>query len=389
MTKRIPSISNIYEKVISPILENDQGVDAEYLTNLSLNILKFSSNKREWPIIKNIFKNINNELCIKSEKLSQNICGIDFINPIGLAAGFDKNGIAANIWRDFGFGFSELGTVTKFPQPGNKKPRLFRLAKEQAALNRLGFNNNGSISLEDNLIKQKIKKTKDRKNICLGINFGKSKITPLDQSTEDYLASLKKLIPYCDYATINVSSPNTEGLRKLQDPSLLKELLYEIKLLNECPPLFVKIAPDLNFKEIDEVCKLINEMRIEGLIATNTSLDRLGLENRIISQTGNKLMNESGGLSGKPLQMKANNIIKHIHNNDKKIILIGVGGIDSPKAAWERICSGASLIQVYTGWIYKGPRLVPEIAKGILKQLEFYKLSNIKDAIGSGLKWQD
>ena len=389
MNKKISSISNIYEKIISPVLENDQGVDAEYLTNLSLNILKFSSSKREWPIMKNIFKNISNELCIKSEKLSQNICGIDFINPIGLAAGFDKNGIAANIWRDFGFGFSELGTVTKFPQPGNKKPRLFRLAKEQAALNRLGFNNNGSISLEDNLIKQKIKKTKDRKNICLGINFGKSKITPLDKSTEDYLASLKKLIPYCDYATINVSSPNTEGLRKLQDPSLLKELLYEIKLLNECPPLFVKIAPDLNFKEIDEICKLINEMRIEGLIATNTSLDRLGLEDRIISQTGKKLMNESGGLSGKPLQMKANNIIKHIHNNDKKIILIGVGGIDSPKAAWERICSGASLIQVYTGWIYKGPLLVPEIAKGILKQLEFYKMSNIKDAIGSGLKWQD
>ncbi len=389
MNKRIPSISNIYEKIISPILEDDEGVDAEYLTNLSLNILKFSSSKREWPIMKNIFKTISNELCIKSEKLSQNICGIDFINPIGLAAGFDKNGIAANIWRDFGFGFSELGTVTKFPQPGNKKPRLFRLAKEQAALNRLGFNNNGSISLEDNLIKQKIKKTKDRKNICLGINFGKSKITPLDKSTEDYLASLKKLIPYCDYATINVSSPNTEGLRKLQDPSLLKDLLYEIKLLNECPPLFVKIAPDLNFKEIDEICKLINEMRIEGLIATNTSLDRLGLEDRIISQTGKKLMNESGGLSGKPLQMKANNIIKHIHNNDKKIILIGVGGIDSPKAAWERICSGASLIQVYTGWIYKGPLLVPDIAKGILKQLEFHKMSNIKDAIGSGLQWQD
>jgi len=389
MNKRISSISNIYDKIISPILENDQGVDAEYLTDLSLNILKFSSSKRDWPIIKNIFKNLSDELCIKSEKLSQNICGIKFINPIGLAAGFDKNGVAANIWKDFGFGFSELGTVTKFPQPGNKKPRLFRLAKEQAALNRLGFNNNGSIRLEDNLIKQKIKKATDRKNICLGINFGKSKITPLEKSTEDYLTSLKRLIPYCDYATINVSSPNTEGLRKLQDPSLLKELLSEIKLLPQCPPLFVKIAPDLNFKEIDEICQIINEMNIEGLIATNTSLDRLGLENRIILQTGNKLENESGGLSGRPIQMKANNIIKHIHNNDKKIILIGVGGIDSPKAAWERICSGASLIQVYTGWIYKGPRLVPEIAKGILKQIELYKISNIKEAIGSELKWQD
>ena len=389
MDNKIYSIANIYKKIINPVLENDQGIDAEYLTDLSLNILKFLSSRREWPIFKNIFKNINDELCIKSEKLTQNICGIKFINPIGLAAGFDKNGIAANIWRDFGFGFSELGTVTKFPQPGNEKPRLFRLAKEKAALNRLGFNNNGSTSLEGNLIKQKIKKAKDRKNICLGINFGKSKITPLDKSTEDYLSSLKKLIPYCDYATINVSSPNTEGLRKLQDPSLLKELLYEIKLLPKCPPLFVKIAPDLNFKEIDEICQIINDMKIEGLIATNTSLDRLGLKDRIILQTGNKLDNESGGLSGRPLQRKANNIIKHIHNNDKKIILIGVGGIDSPKAAWERICSGASLIQVYTGWIYKGPLLVPEIAKGILKQLEFYKMSNIKEAIGSGLKWQD
>jgi len=175
----------------------------------------------------------------------------------------------------------------------------------------------------------------------------------------------------------------------LQDPSLLKELLYEIKLLPKCPPLFVKIAPDLNFKEIDEICQIINDMKIEGLIATNTSLDRLGLKDRIILQTGNRLDNESGGLSGRPLQRKANNIIKHIHNNDKKIILIGVGGIDSPKAAWERICSGASLIQIYTGWIYKGPILVPEIAKGILKQIELHKISNIKEAIGSGLKWQD
>ena len=389
MNQRISSISNIYEKIISPVLENDQGVDAEDLTNISLNILKFSSSKREWPIIKNIFKRISNELCIHSEKLTQNICGIEFKNPIGLAAGFDKNGIAANIWRDFGFGFSELGTVTKFSQPGNKKPRLFRLAKEQAALNRLGFNNNGAISFENSLIKQKIAKAKDRKNICLGINFGKSKITPLDKSTEDYLSSLKRLIPYCNYATINVSSPNTEGLRKLQDPSLLKELLYEIKLLPKCPPLFVKIAPDLNFKEIDEICQIINDMKIEGLIATNTSLDRLGLKDRIILQTGNNLDNESGGLSGRPLQRKANDIIKHIHNNDKKIILIGVGGIDSPKAAWERICSGASLIQVYTGWIYKGPILVPEIATGILKQIELHKISNIKEAIGSGLKWQD
>ena len=174
----------------------------------------------------------------------------------------------------------------------------------------------------------------------------------LSQAKDDYLTSLKLLIPYCDYAAINVSSPNTEGLRKLQDPILLKELLREIKNLPNCPPLFVKIAPDLSLKDIEDICQLIIEEKIEGIIATNTSIDRLGLENRKIKQTGLTLSEENGGLSGRPLQNKANQIIKYIHNIDKKIILIGVGGIDSPESAWERICSGASLIQLYTGWIY-------------------------------------
>ena len=154
-----------------------------------------------------------------------------------------------------------------------------------------------------------------------------------------------------------------------------------------CPPLFVKIAPDLSFKDIEDICQLIIEEKINGIIATNTSLDRLGLENRKIEQTGLLLSEENGGLSGKPLQQKANKIIRHIHNIDKKIVLIGVGGIDSPEAAWERICSGASLVQLYTGWIYKGPQLVPEILSGIIKQLNNHQLSNIKDAIGSDLKW--
>ncbi len=389
MKKNIYSITNIYERLIKPILKEDKGIDAECLTNLSLKFLGFCSSKKDWGLISNYLEDLRKELCIKDKKLYQTICGINFSNPIGLAAGFDKNGIAANIWQDFGFGFSELGTVTQYAQPGNPKPRLFRISNEQAALNRMGFNNNGAHLFLKNFIRQNIKKKVDRENICLGINFGKSKITSISNATDDYISSLKLLIPYCNYAAINVSSPNTKGLRKLQDPSLLRELLKEIKTLPDCPPLFVKIAPDLNFQEIDKICQLINDENINGIIATNTSIDRLGLENTVIQKTGTLLSEESGGLSGKPLRDKANRIIKHIHNIDKNLTLIGVGGIDSPEAAWERITSGASLIQVYTGWIYQGPRLVPDILQGIIKQLNFYQMSNIKEAIGTGLLWEN
>ena len=379
--------NNIYKNLVTPILKKDVGIDAEYLTNFSLSLLTFSSKNRNWPLISRIIKSLNQEFCVVDKRLHQKICGIDFCNPVGLAAGFDKNGNAVNIWKDFGFGFAEIGTVTKFAQSGNPKPRLFRLAKEQAALNRMGFNNNGAENLVKNFLKQNIDLKKHRKNNCLGINFGKSKITSLSKATEDYLTSLKLLIPYCDYAVINVSSPNTEGLRKLQDPILLKELLREVKNLDNCPPLFVKIAPDLSYKDIEDICQLIIDENIDGIIATNTSLDRLGFEQRKIKQTGLLLSEENGGLSGKPLQRKANQIIKHIHNIDNNINLIGVGGIDSPESAWERICSGASLVQIYTGWIYKGPQLVPNILNGILKQINIHQLSNVREAIGSNLEW--
>ena len=379
--------NNIYKNLVTPILKKDDGIDAEYLTNFSLSLLTFSSKNRNWPLISRIIKSLNQEFCVVDKRLHQKICGIDFCNPVGLAAGFDKNGNAANIWKDFGFGFAEIGTVTKYAQSGNPKPRLFRLAKEQAALNRMGFNNNGAENLVKNFLKQNVDLKKHRKNNCLGINFGKSKITSLSKATEDYLTSLKLLIPYCDYAVINVSSPNTEGLRKLQDPILLKELLREVKNLDNCPPLFVKIAPDLSYKDIEDICQLIIDENIDGIIATNTSLDRLGFEQRKIKQTGLLLSEENGGLSGKPLQRKANQIISHIHNIDKNINLIGVGGIDSPESAWERICSGASLVQIYTGWIYNGPQLVPNILNGILKQIDIHQLSNVREAIGSNLEW--
>lgn len=383
------SFNKLYESFIKPVLKSDQSIDAESLTNISLKVLGFSAAKKELPIISQLIHKLTKEFNIENKKLSQNIAGIDFCNPLGLAAGFDKNGVAASIWRNFGFGFSEIGTVTKYNQPGNPKPRLFRLANEEAALNRMGFNNYGADKLVKNLINQGIPKGRNRRDISLGINFGKSKITELSEAKEDYIYSLKLLLPYCDYAAINVSSPNTQGLRKLQDPKLLQEILQELKLLSNCPPLFVKIAPDLSYDEIDKICELINEENIEGIIATNTSLDRLGLENRIIKETGLKLSEEMGGLSGLPLCNRSNKIVKHIHKIDPSINLIGVGGINSPESAWERICSGASLIQIYTGWIYKGPQLVPDILKGLLKQIEIHKLSSIKEAVGSGLTWID
>ena len=187
--------NKIYKNLVAPILKKDTGIDAEYLTNFSLNLLAFSSKNKNWPLMASIIKNLNQEFCVVDEKLHQKICGIDFYNPLGLAAGFDKNGNAANIWRDFGFGFAEIGTVTKFAQSGNPKPRLFRLAKEEAALNRMGFNNNGAENLVKNFLNQGVGTIKNREKNCLGINFGKSKITSLSKATEDYLTSFKFLIP--------------------------------------------------------------------------------------------------------------------------------------------------------------------------------------------------
>jgi len=191
MNEQKGGFKNLNKNLITPVLKRDSGIDAEYLTNLSLGLLSFSSRKYNWPVVSSILKNLNEEFSVVDKRLTQRICGINFCNPIGLAAGFAKNGSAANIWKDFGFGFAELGTVTKFAQNGNPKPRLFRLAEEEAALNRMGFNNNGAENLVKNFLEQGIEIKKNRENICLGINFGKSKNTGLSQAKDDYLTSLK------------------------------------------------------------------------------------------------------------------------------------------------------------------------------------------------------
>jgi len=304
-----------------------------------------------------------------------------------LAAGFDKNGVAAGIWDRFGFGFSEVGTVTWHGQPGNPRPRLFRLAEEQAALNRMGFNNDGAQALLKTLQRQKLEPP-GRRPAVLGINVGKSKITPLEQAPDDYASSLELLAPLADYAVINVSSPNTPGLRDLQDTTQMRRLVERLRRLPACPPLLVKIAPDLEDDAIDGIARLAFEEGLAGVIAVNTSLDRLGLAKRRLQQTGRTLAEEAGGLSGVPLRHRALEVIRRLRvSAGPALPLIGVGGIDSPEAAWERISAGSSLVQLYTGWIFKGPDLVPQILEGLQQQLDRHGLRNVREAVGSGLPW--
>jgi dihydroorotate dehydrogenase len=305
-----------------------------------------------------------------------------------LAAGFDKNGVAAGIWHLFGFGFAELGTITWHAQPGNPRPRLFRLAAERAALNRMGFNNQGAQACR-RLLERQVLPPPGQRPAVLGINLGKSKITSLEQAPDDYASSLELLAPLADYAVINVSSPNTPGLRDLQDESQLRRLVERLRRLPACPPLLVKIAPDLEDDAIDAIARLAYQEGLAGVIAVNTSLNRLGLEQRRLSQTGRTLAEEAGGLSGAPLRQRALEVLRRLRATAGPALpLIGVGGIDSAEAAWERIAAGASLVQLYTGWIYGGPGLVPQVLAGLSAQLDRHGLPHIGEAVGSGLPWR-
>ena len=377
-----------YQRWLGPVLANDEGLDAEQLSRTALTALGQASLRRRWPGVSSVLDGLAGNLQRRDLRLEQVLFGCRFPNPVGLAAGFDKNGVAAGIWDRFGFGFSEVGTVTWHGQPGNPRPRLFRLAEEQAALNRMGFNNDGAQALLKTLQRQKLEPP-GRRPAVLGINVGKSKITPLEQAPDDYASSLELLAPLADYAVINVSSPNTPGLRELQDTTQLRRLVERLRRLTACPPLLVKIAPDLEDDAIDGIARLAFEEGLAGVIAVNTSLDRLGLAQRRLQQTGRTLAEEAGGLSGAPLRRRALEVIRRLRvSAGPALPLIGVGGIDSPEAAWERISAGASLVQLYTGWIFKGPDLVPQILEGLQQQLDRHGLRTIREAVGSGLPWQ-
>jgi dihydroorotate dehydrogenase len=377
-----------YRRMVEPLLRTDEGVDAEQLSRLTLMGLSQVALRRDWPLVQGALAGLGAELQRRNPRLQQTLFGCRFANPVGLAAGFDKNGVAAAIWHCFGFGFAELGTITAQPQQGNPRPRLFRLAAERAALNRMGFNNLGAMAVR-RILEQQALPPSGQRSAVLGINLGKSRVVSLELAPDDYAASLELLAPLADYAVINVSSPNTPGLRELQQETQLRRLVERLRRLPGCPPLLVKIAPDLEDDAIDAIARLAYQEGLAGVIAVNTSQDRLGLADRILGATGRPLCQESGGLSGRPLRHRALAVLRRLRAMaGPSLPLIGVGGIDSAESAWERISAGACLVQVYTGWIYEGPQLVPNIVEGLIAQLDRHGLATIGEAVGSGLPWR-
>jgi dihydroorotate dehydrogenase len=378
----------IYQRLLGPLLKQDEGLDAEVLSRVSLATLEQVALRRNWPGVQQLLGAVTAELEHRDARLEQTLFGCRFSNPLGLAAGFDKDGVAAAIWHVFGFGFAELGTVTSQGQPGNPRPRLFRLAAERAALNRMGFNNQGAVAMRRTLERQQLAPPGQRPAV-LGINLGKSQVTPLERAAEDFAVSLEELAELADYAVVNVSSPNTPGLRDLQEEGQLRRLVERLRRLPACPPLLVKIAPDLEDDAIDSIARLAYEEGLAGVIAVNTSKDRLGLEGRVLAQSGRTLAEEEGGLSGRPLRGRALAVLRRLRATAGPALpLIGVGGIDSAEAAWERIAAGASLVQLYTGWIYGGPPLVPQILEGLSRQLDVQGMATLSEAVGSGLPWR-
>ncbi|MBM5815933.1 MAG: quinone-dependent dihydroorotate dehydrogenase [Cyanobacteria bacterium K_Offshore_surface_m2_239] len=378
----------LYQRLLAPLLRQDDGLDAELLSRLTLTGLEQLALRRRWPGAQQALAALTSELLHRDRRLEQTLFGCRFSNPLGLAAGFDKDGVAAAIWHCFGFGFAELGTVTAEGQPGNPRPRLFRLAAERAALNRMGFNNQGAAALRRTLERQQLPPP-GRRPAVLGLNLGKSRQTPLDHAADDYATSLSLLAPLADYAVVNVSSPNTPGLRDLQEEGLLRRLVERLRRLPACPPLLVKIAPDLEDDALDAIARLAYEEGLAGVIAVNTSRDRLGLGGRIVRQSGRSLAEEEGGLSGRPLRQRALAVLRRLRATAGPALpLIGVGGIDSAEVAWERIAAGASLLQIYTGWIYEGPTLVPRILSGLSDQLDRQGLATLSEAVGCGQPWR-
>ena len=292
-----------------------------------------------------------------SKVLERDLFGLNFKNPVGLAAGFDKNAECYNEFSNFGFGFIEIGTVTPLPQPGNPKKRIFRLVEDRSLINRLGFNNKGLDEITKNLRK--------KRDIIIGANIGKNFFTENKDGHKDYLKCLQGLYDFVDYFAINISSPNTKNLRQFHDKNLLRPLLESLINYNNSQssrkPMLLKISPDIERKELDDIISLVSELKIDGIIATNTTISRDNLKS--------KHKNEIGGLSGESLKVKSNDIIRYLRKElDNNFPIIGVGGIMTKQDAIEKLNSGANLIQLYTGFIYKGPGLIRDINKAIINQ---------------------
>ncbi|WP_426429825.1 quinone-dependent dihydroorotate dehydrogenase [Winogradskyella sp. HB-48] len=310
------------------------------------------------PGFKSIFQKL---YLVEDKKLERELFGLTFKNPVGLAAGFDKDAKLFNELSNFGFGFIEIGTLTPKPQEGNPKKRLFRLKEDSAIINRMGFNNGGVVEAVERL--KKPSTSLRARGVLIGGNIGKNKITPNENAIKDYEICFKALFDYVDYFVVNVSSPNTPNLRALQDKEPLTELLKALQVLNfqktKSKPILLKIAPDLTNEQLDDIIDIVKETKIDGVIATNTTISREGL------LSPNKV--EIGGLSGKPLASRSTEVIKYLSQKSRKAFpIIGVGGIHSAEDALEKLEAGADLVQLYTGFIYEGPRLIRSINQALL-----------------------
>jgi dihydroorotate dehydrogenase len=345
-----------YKSFLKPLLFRINPERAHYFTFFWLrNIFRI-------PGMKSIFRKM---FVVDDRRLETTVAGLRFPNPVGLAAGLDKDAKMVDEFSALGFGFVEIGTVTPIAQPGNDKPRLFRLPADEALINRMGFNNEGAEAAATRLRKRTSK-------IPVGGNIGKNKITTNENAVADYEKCFRALFDTVDYFVVNVSSPNTPGLRALQEKEPLKKLLLRLQEINKelseksntkKKPVFLKIAPDLTDNQLDEIIEVVNDSAIDGIVATNTTISRehLQTEKDSIDQIGN------GGLSGKPLTQRSTEVIRYLHQkSNDKIPIIGVGGIHSAADALEKLQAGASLLQVYTGFIYEGPALVKRINKAIL-----------------------
>ncbi|MEQ9000534.1 MAG: quinone-dependent dihydroorotate dehydrogenase [Coleofasciculus sp. B1-GNL1-01] len=373
-------MTDIYQSAIRPILFSLVKADPEWAHEQTMHLLGWLDRTHESSSTPWLSSQLHQAFCLSDVRLEQTLWGLKFPNPLGLAAGFDKDGVAARIWRIFGFGFAELGTVTCHAQPGNPQPRLFRLLQDRAVLNRMGFNNRGAQALAERL---GAIAHQPFEPIPLGINLGKSKVTPLEDAATDYLTSFRLLKPWGDYFVVNVSSPNTPGLRSLQDAEQLRIILETLQQDNQGQkPLLVKIAPDLEWEAIADVVDLAQTYQLAGIVATNTTIRRDILKTQVIAATGKPVTEEAGGISGAPLRERSTEVIRFIYQHTHgKLPIIGVGGIFTAEDAWEKLTAGASLIQVYTGLVYEGPWMARRIMQGLLKKLEQQGLSSITEVV--------
>jgi dihydroorotate dehydrogenase len=354
----------VWEKIIRPAAFR---LDAEHAHEAALKSLRFAlSTKKAKQFARKVFN--------PGDWPAVERFGLKFPGPIGLAAGFDKNALAVEPLESLGFGFIEVGTVTLRPQAGNPKPRLFRLEEDLALLNRMGFNNDGSDAVASRLSKLRCK--------CpIGVNIGRNKDVANEDAVEDYVKVFEIVAPHADYVAINVSSPNTPGLRNLQEAGLLDRLLAALsssnRELSAPKPIMVKLSPDLDEDQIHEIADVCLSNEVSGIIATNTTLSRSGLK------TQGNLLYEEGGISGRPLGKLSNQVISTLYRHlGKRIAIIGVGGIMSAQDAFEKIASGASLLQVYTGFIYGGPSFPSSLSLGLREIIEKMGFSSLEEAVG-------